>query len=317
MVELQNTSDGPSTLDDMPVEPVPTEVVATVEEGDFIEGIVAHPDGHLYATGLVSGRVYRIGLDGSVAVIRQFPIAEPMDFGAGPTGGGADHIVTLCLGLDGELFVAVAVTDPAVRGLWRLDPDGSGERLAPLPADADPNGTTVDRAGNLYAADTGGGLIWRVPAGGSDAEVWCTDPLVTAVTAPWGGRMGPNGLQHVDGALLVTMSMRNTVVRVPIEADGSPGPAEVVATGMGGDDFAVLPDGTLYVTTHPSNWVVRIPPDGGPATRVAGVDQGVVGSACAVYHPGTGDVFVGTDGGLFGFEDDRPRTPPSVVRLRL
>ncbi len=307
----------PSTLDQMPIEPVPSEVVASIEDGDFIEGIVAHPDGHLYATGLVSGQVFRIALDGSTEVIRAFPFANRMDFGVAPDGGGGDHLLTLALGLGGELFVAVAMTDPDAHGVWMLATDGRGERYAALPPSADPNGTAVDLAGNVYVADTSGGFLWRISPTTREAEVWCRDPLLEAVAPPWGGRMGPNGLQHVDSALLVTMSMRNTVVRIPIEADGSPGTGQVVASGFGGDDFAVLPNGTLLVTTHPSNWVVRVPADGSQPTRVAGVDEHVIGSACAVFHPGTGDVFVGTDGGLFGTDPDRPRGAPSVVRLYL
>lgn len=327
-------------LFDLPIAEVPVTTVATLDEGDFTEGLVMHPNGCLYASGLVSGRVYRVhpsapGATGEPEVVWDFSREPRRPFGL--PGSGADDawgtIMTLCVapsGPDaGRMFVAVLDSDPERRGLWEVDPDGAApaERYAPLPPSAFANGTAVDTTGNIYLADTHGGGLWRVPAerrgpdgtvAGDSVEKWIDHPLLDAVVLEMiGVPFGPNGLQYHDGHLIVTNTGTATIVRVPITPDGAPGEPVPVVRGLGCDDFAVLPDGTLYVTTHPTNWVVRIDPDGVAMQRVAGPDQGVIGSACAAFDPATGDVFVGTDGGLFGFESDRPRGAPSILRLHL
>ncbi|RBQ79302.1 hypothetical protein FVER14953_21268 [Fusarium verticillioides] len=40
--------------------------------------------------------------------------------------------------------------------------------------------------------------------------------------------------------------------------------------GLVPDDFCIADDGTVYMTTHPTNMVIRIPPNGGEGVKIAG-----------------------------------------------
>ncbi len=97
-----------------------------------------------------------------------------------------------------------------------------------LPANVLANGIAIDsRTGMLYVANSAPGLaaaIYRVAtdvAAGTAAraEIWCRPP---------GCR--PNGLKLIDGSLCYTGNGLSSSVlgRVPINADGSAGPSEVI-----------------------------------------------------------------------------------------
>jgi hypothetical protein len=60
-----------------------------------------------------------------------------------------------------------------------------------------------------------------------------------------------------EGITYITVSARYLIVRAPIRADGSAGPVEPVWRNMLGDDFAFGESGSLYVTTHPAQTLVR------------------------------------------------------------
>jgi sugar lactone lactonase YvrE len=183
--------------------------------------------------------------------------------------------------------------------------------MAALPAGSVPNGLAVDARGNVYVADSFGGVLWRVNAGASQAEVWLKHAWLAP--RPLVGRYpGANGLQIAQDAVYVAVSDRSLLLRVPIAADGTAGAPQIYASGLPGDDFAVARDGTLYVTTHPFNTVVRLGRDG-RTTVVAGPGQGVVGpTAAAIGHDGS--IYVVTDGGLYRPLPGGPLLP-AVMRL--
>ena len=75
----------------------------------------------------------------------------------------------------------------------------------------------------------------------------------------------------------------------------------MVTTGIPGDDFVIGRDGSLFVTTHPYNTVVRVAP-GGVRTIIGNQDQHIIGATDAVFGKGTTDqntLYVVTDGGAF------------------
>jgi hypothetical protein len=58
--------------------------------------------------------------------------------------------------------------------------------------------------------------------------------------------------------------------------------------------------GSLYVTTHPAQTLVRIDPSGN-RTTIGGPDQGMVGATACSFGTAPGDeeaLYVSTDGGL-------------------
>ena len=84
-------------------------------------------------------------------------------------------------------------------------------------------------------------------------------------------------------------------------ADGKLGAPTVFASGIPGDDFAIDKEGSLYVTTHPFNTIVRVKQDGS-RNIIADASQGIIGATDAAFGTTPGDentLYVATDGGAF------------------
>jgi DNA-binding beta-propeller fold protein YncE len=104
------------------------------------------------------------------------------------------------LGMDtdrtGNLYVAVvAHLDPDFHGLWKVQPDGTAERVAALPAFfvGLPNDVAIDPRGNVYVSDSFDGKIWRLTPGG-EWSVWVQDDLLRAFFGEI--EFGVNGLVY-------------------------------------------------------------------------------------------------------------------------
>jgi len=268
----------------LPLAPRPTQRIATFGAGAFPESVAVSPTGRVYvSTGFAGGIVT---VDGAGKV-------EP--FTALDVGPGG---LMMCLAFDrdGTLYATANSRNPAVHGVWRFASDGEGARIAGLPPGSAPNGIALDGHRGLLVADSFGGVIWRVPLDGGEASVWLRHEWL--LPRPLVGRFpGANGLQRSGRDVIVASSDRSLLIRVPILPDGSAGAPQIVASGMPADDFAVAPDGSLYVTTHPFNTVVRIATDG-TRTVIAGPAQGVVGPTSAALAP-DGTLLVAVDGGVY------------------
>jgi sugar lactone lactonase YvrE len=284
-----------------PFEPYAATTVARLEQGRFLESIAVAPDGRLFVS---------TGLDGGISIVE--PDGRVRPFARLDVGPGG---FMMCLAFDraGVLHATVNSADDAVRGVWRFDTDGAGRRVAALPHGAVPNGIAIDTRGDLFVADSFGGLIWRLPPGGGEATAWLRHAWLTP--RPLVGRYpGANGLQIAGDAVYVAVSDRGLLLRIPILVDGAAGAAEIYSSGLPADDFAVAADGTFYLTTHPFNTVVRLTRDGRRVV-VAGPAQGVIGpTAAAIARDGS--LYVVTDGGLYRPTPGQPIVP-AIVRLEL
>jgi sugar lactone lactonase YvrE len=111
------------------------------------------------------------------------------------------------------------------------------------------------RDGTMYVTDLTQALIWRVPPGGGEAEVWFTDPGLETL-------FGPNGIQFMaDGrTLLFVLSTQSNpasptqrlpgLYTLPVRDDGSPGELrQFWASGFAdvADGFAIALSGNVYV----------------------------------------------------------------------
>jgi sugar lactone lactonase YvrE len=79
----------------------------------------------------------------------------------------------------------------------------------------------------------------------------------------------------------------------------------VVVQGVPADDFAIDDDGTIYLTTHIYDTIVRVDPDG-RRTVVANRDQHIVGAtdcALVVGSDGRRTLYAVTDGGALATGD--------------
>ncbi len=213
------------------------------------------------------------------------------------------------------LAVSVSSPDTTTAGVWLVETDQSGQlgsprRLAALPPDSFPNGLTFDPQGALYVADSALGVLWRIPAGAGTAERFVSDPSLAR--AQGSELPAANGIKYADSSLYVSNTARKLFLRIPVQA-GRPGPVEAVRSDLRIDDFAFAPDGTLLAALNEGNELVSIArgADGrltGPATHLAGTDQGV--------HNPSAVAVDGTHAYLTNAAFDGPTPSPSLQVLQ-
>jgi len=165
-----------------------------------------------------------------------------------------------------------------------------------------PDGFGLDsKTGNLYVTDIFGNGIWRIGPDGS-AQLWtslATDPLVVL----------PDGIKIFENAAYVSIE-HGTILRIPINPDGSAGAATIwaqVDPATAFFDDLVLDDrtGDVYVTRLDTNELLRITPSGDVTTIATNAD-GLLGAAnMSLVHAGQSTViylangntdFLGTGG---------------------
>ena len=214
----------------------------TLAEGlDHPEGIAAGPEGTLYAGG-EAGQIYRIAEGGAV---EQFASTQGFIYGVTIDAAGDVYACD---------FGNTCVTRVSVAGEVSTYSTGTAERPMRVP-----NFSAFDDAGNLYVTDSGewgrdDGLVYRIAPGG-ETSVWTE----RSPRFPNGCCLSPDG-----GALLVVESRGRTIVRIPIEDDGSAGaPSPLVdLSGSQPDGVALAGDGTMFVGCYRPDRLYRIAPDG-------------------------------------------------------
>lgn len=291
---------------------LPVEKIAEFAAPAFLESLALAPDGSLLVSNMTDSTIYEIQADGTRRAFFQAEL-EP--------GPGIKGLVCLVPAVNGRMFATVISSDPDKHGVWMITTDGKGKPFATLPVGSMPNGITRHPDGNLLVADSAMGIIWKINSATAHVSQWFSHPLISP-RQYLGQFPGANGIQINKHFVYVANSDKGNMIRIPILADGNAGVPEVAVEDLGGDDFAVSADGTLYVTTHPFNTVVRVLPDGERHT-IAAADQGVVGPTAAIL---VNDVkgkylYIATDGGLFTHPMKKPvaltNQTPGVYRVRL
>lgn len=229
------------------------------------EGIAIDPRGRLYASSFSNGTVCVV--DQAGALVDTIAIGSP---------------------LIGMLF--------AQEGLYVLDFGHASLLLVDVSSHAvrtiatglgGPNALARDNHGVLYVSDSFGGRIWKIAADGAKA-VWKADPLLATAGFP---PFGANGVafDRNEANLYVANTGDDTILRIPVNADGSAGTVSVFASGVDGPDgIAFDVRGNLYVCANQADEIAVISPTG---TRVATYR----GSGSAALHFPASLVFRGRD----------------------
>jgi gluconolactonase len=206
------------------------------------EGVAWDPSAGCVYAGGEGGEIYRVTLDGEATLV-------------GSSGGSM-----LGVAVDGR--GRVYACDDGKGEIARWDPltgevatyaRGVGGR------DMDcPNVAAFGPDGSLYvtcSGEEGRPEILRIAPGGGRVERW-TDAVPGY---PNGALITPDG-----SALIVVESHQQRLVRVTIQADGSPGDVSVIASlpDTDADGIALAADGALWVTLYRPDGLVRIAPDG-------------------------------------------------------
>lgn len=244
------------------------------------EGIAIDKTGNIYVSlglpgfaGGNSGEIWRISPDGTEAVLLEFDV---------PPAAG------LAVDATGTLYYAHPAND-STTGVYRLNSDGSTDRLRGSENMILPNGLAFDKQGNLYASDSIQGSIWRIPDGGdSDADVWLQHEWLEGCgDSP----MGANGVAYWEGNLYVANTTKGLLVRIPFQTDGSSGEPEIAAGVdncdpdelFGMDGIALDEQGNIYALLVLQNKLVRIDPTDGAHTVLLTGEDGLFNPASIAF----------------------------------
>jgi sugar lactone lactonase YvrE len=123
-------------------------------------------------------------------------------------------------------------------------------------ASAGPNVLTFDAAGNVYVSDSFQGVIWRTGPDGGTATAWVSSSLLTTSGVP---PFGANGLafNNAGTALFVANTGSDTVVRIPVDAEGRAGTPAVFANSVNGADGLIVDaDDNIWVAANQADEIV-------------------------------------------------------------
>ncbi len=283
--------------DPAPIKPVAHRIVTTWPVGTFVENAALLPAGDLAVSVHSTNTIESIDLTTGIhTTVAQLPVC--------PTG---------LVVLGDMLYAASGFPGQSPQALWQITADGTATARITVTDALFLNGLTPFTTTSLLAADSLLGRIYRLDLDTQTATVWFEDELLRKITTfPF--MPGANGLKIHKGYAYVTNTDRALFVRIPIQADGSAGPIEIVAEHLRGDDFAFDSAGNAYITTHIENTLERLAPDG-TRTALAGPEQGMPGSTSIVFI-GDGAACVTTTGGILA-PFDRVLQPAKLLRLEL
>ncbi len=139
-----------------------------------------------------------------------------------------------------------------------------------------PNGLVFDPNGDLFVADSGGYVFKIAPSG--TVTTWLSDPsLVGSGTCMFAAPfpIGANGLVLTANAAFVSNTNLGSIVKIPIQADGSAGTPTALAgpdcNTLGGiDGIALDTDGSLVAVINSQSRLVRVGTDGKVTTLFSG-----------------------------------------------
>lgn len=271
---------------------------------DRPEGLVADGEGGLFASLFASGRIVRVGADGSVTEI--VSIAEA-------TGGNGS---TIGIDFDGDDTIYVAFAGHSELYPWPVDPTVadlacsdstvlstglyavtvSTGAVAAVATRADGYGfcyaddPLVMPDGTVLVSDLSRAAIWQVDPETGSAAIWSQDPLFDPGARPLSGfGVGPNGIAlGADGAAVYAVTGGNPMlVRVPIMEDGSAGSGEMVTYGYDNlDGLEIGPDGAFYLTEAFRSEVWRVAPDASARRQLGAPGSAPLGGPASLAFMG-------------------------------
>ncbi|SMF25876.1 SMP-30/gluconolactonase/LRE family protein [Pseudobacteriovorax antillogorgiicola] len=265
------------------------EELASFSKGDFIESVAVDRHGDVWVMNLgpTGTGVFRIAEKGGAELVVPYPEGQGGNIAFTPQG---------------ELFGTISdVNDPeGIRAIIKLA-DGAYQVVADLPKDSIPNGIASDHLGNLYVADSGVGRIFKWNRKTGVAKVWAEGGSLVNQ-----GYLGPNGIKVANDSVFISNSSTAAIVETKIKKDGTAGKRRTIVSngnfGIGADDFAVDRSGNLWVTTHPSNTLVKLQKNG-RASLILDSQDGLWGPTSAFFDPRPGMetiLYIVGDGNLLG-----------------
>lgn len=280
-----------------PVQRVDSRIVHEFNRGTFLESMAIGTDDAIYTTSLFEGTVYR-QKDGEVKKLTAID-----GILAGLTWTDDQHLlVTGNSKLDGPVVLRIEVTT------------GATDIIAQLPDAQLLNGIAKMSPHEFMIADSFKGVIWKLNAQTGETSVWL-DHALLRTAAPEQQKPGVNGIKIHQQAIYISNTNQRTIVKIPLNTDGTSGRPEVVHENVFIDDFEIAADGTIYGATHIYDNVIQITPEG-EVSIFPQADQGVAGSTCLAWKDAA-TLLVSTDGGMISTPDACNIVPVKIVELTI
>ena len=218
------------------------------------EGIAADKDGNIYVATFAGGKLFEFDRNGHPVI--------PGGVTVTPSSGSL-------LGLDfhpqtGDLLVL----DFGAGNVLKVDPsNGSAQIFSQIPGggNAGINALTFDRDGNVYVSASFAGAVYKIAPTGGTAEPWATTPtdpnapkpLITTGVPPFGAN--GIGFNKAHDKLFVANTGNDTIVQIPVNADGSAGTPSVFVNSINGADGLILDDDdNIWVCANQADEIVVV-----------------------------------------------------------
>jgi len=222
------------------------------------EGITVDEHGNVYVTtfgaeGTSSGTGQMFVFDKHGRLIRQVNVVGSstllLDLAFHPTSG---DLLVLDFGASKVLTV-----DP-VSGASRVfsDISSGGQQQPGL------NVLTFDRTGNVYVSASFAGAVYKIAPDGGAAATWVQSDLLKTTGVP---PFGANGLafNRAQTTLFVNNTGSDTVVKIPVNANGTAGAPAVFVNSVNGADGLIIDEhDNLWIAANQADEIVVIDPSG-------------------------------------------------------
>ncbi|WP_378949400.1 SMP-30/gluconolactonase/LRE family protein [Mesorhizobium sp. ANAO-SY3R2] len=277
---------------------------------DAPEGLVSDGEGNFYVSLYHSGHIMRVGKDGKTSQIADLRSVIG-DADGSTVGLDWDRKDTLYVAFSeyskrfpwpAEANLAVEACGDATvtkSGLYKVTI--STGKVEPVVTRADgypfcfPDDPAVGPDGKVYVSDLSLQAIWKIDPDQKSAEVWSKDPLFSPGDRSLSGYpVGVNGIALAgDGKTLfgVTGGIP-MLVKVPINADGSAGKAEMLSFGYDNmDGLEVDADGNFYLTETTRSEIWKVSPDTKKRQQLGNPLQAPLGAPASIAF-GNGEICV-------------------------
>ena len=149
---------------------------------------------------------------------------------------------------------------------------GESEVFTSLTGQPGLNVLTFDRDGNVYISASFAGKIFKTGPDGGPVTVWVESALLTTTGVPG---FGANGLafNRAQTLLFVANTGNDTIVKIPVNADGSAGtPAVFVNSINGADGLIIDKHDNLWVAANQADEIVVVNPSGRAIAKLGDFD---------------------------------------------
>jgi hypothetical protein len=236
--------------------PLPVHPVHQFPAGTWIENLAVRSSGEILATVLGPPQIYQVdpfSTDKPASLIYTFPNAT-VALGIVETTKDIFYVLVGTYDTRNDIGILGSF------GIWRLDLTNFhpaelssvvARKVVDIPGSVLPNGLTAFSDEILLAADSKVGVVWRANICTGHVTIAVDDPLLKVVpsaTIP----AGVNGV-HIRGKhLYFTNSAQGILGKVLLNSDGyAGGPAVVISSVNGPDDFVLDKDGNVLVALNP------------------------------------------------------------------